>query len=173
MEVLWNIDRHIPWRSSTSWSGSFIFLIKKSSMSIIKSNEKSCKFGVCLAIILWCFFVWMTTFGAPFVGLCLTYSWKQRPLPWRGWEVRLWPSTGREGNQYRELMSRELRGKGLWPWAAVSVGAFLKYKERKEQNDKPRKRRKMGELQLSPFLGTWRMRYRRRAPCLISRGSLL
>lgn len=27
--------------------------------------------------------------------------------------------------------------KGLWPWAAESLGAFLKHRERKEQKGKP------------------------------------
>lgn len=85
------------------------------------------------------------------------------------------PAQSRQGRKpAQETSEQGPRRETVWPWAAGSIGAFLKRKERKEQTDKPGKGRKMGELHLHPFLGTWRMKVQEKGlPRLSSRGSLL
>lgn len=90
----------------------------------MKSNERAYKLVVCLSIILLYFLSGMSTFWAPIGGLCLEHSYKRKSSPWRTKEVPA-PSE-QEGNQGQLANEQGSQSwKGLWPWAAESIGAFL------------------------------------------------
>lgn len=81
--------------TDTSWGKGallglwVIFLMKESSMTIMKSNERAYKLVVCLSIILLYFLSGMRIFWAPIGGLCLDHSYKQKSTSWGAKEKRL------------------------------------------------------------------------------------